>query len=459
MTVRTLRNIGGGIGLRRRGSSGGLQTVIVLGAGGGDPGSGFYYDRLMQVAINNTFYNVAGSRSLDFAITPTRTTQRLLDSLGMLFRDEGAGFSVLYDTARTEQLLRYLRRRSSAETNVEDDGAETRLSFALTLRNPNFCYFTDIPFDIDSGSECYYASNRMAHDVDGRIVLNELEFVPQSEPLPAVEGQLDVPFPDGATAIEVLDVLGTVVQCYPRVVPIALLDTDPAAINSCAQVSAYLAKHPKARLVAREICTINFYLLPAGFYTIRYVDAAQPAFTVIYRAENFRALCFVDLFLADPVAGGAGIYPVTDLFDPEKTAIVEVDYNLDFQARSTFWEYFFVPPSKGAQLHDLHISGKNGEPVAFTPAEPVPIGLDTMAYFSVSEVPLQIQSSSPYAFKLTGRIQDSKGMIARESTLMARLPVAPPDWALPVDDPSNDTSAPPSAVGPTYGRSAIYVYL
>lgn len=484
MTDRTTRNIGGGIGLRRRGGGGGLQTVVVAGAAGTrEPESNasdvsFYYDRLMEVAFNNTFYNLTGSLSPDFSVVPTRNTQKIIRSLGMLFRDWGAGFSVLYDTARTAGLVRYLRwlppaenalaakapaAKAPAKNEDADDGRKTRLCFALNVRNPNFYYFTDISYDFDVGSLCYYASNRMAHDVDGHIVLTEKEFLPESKPLPAVGGELDIPFRKDTTAIEILDVLGDVVQCYPRLIPEDLFKTDPPlGVISCQEVDKYLKRHPNAVTKPLEICTINFFLLPAGCYTVRYVGGNEAAFTVIYRAENDQALCLIDLFLTDPVKGGAGIYPVRDL-DAEKPPISDVVYNLNFQARSTRWGYFIVPPAKSAQLHDLHITGTNGkgEPVAFSPAQKVPIGLDTTAYLSVSKSDLQLQSHSECVFKLSGRIQHAKGMITRDQTLMPRLPVAAANWVAPIPptkDPSGGVDGRKPIVQPTYG-SAIYVYL
>lgn len=470
MSDRTTRNIGGGIGLRRRGSGGGLQTVAMVGAAGtrepesDDPDVAFYFDRLMEVAFKNTFYNATGGLSPDFSVAPTRNTQKVMKSLGMLFRDWGTGFSVLYDTKRTAGLERYLRWHSVPAIQSVEDGAATRLSFALNVRNPNFYYFTDISYDFDVGSECYYASNRTAHVVDGRIVLTETEFVPESWPLPTVGGELDIPFED-AMEIEVLDVLGNVVQCYPRLIPIDLFYADPPlGIISCQEVDKYLKSHPNALMASQEICTINFFLLPSGCYTVRYAGVLEPEFSVIYRAENEQALCFVDLFLTDPVAGGAGIYPVRDL-DSKKPSISNVVYDLDFQARSTRWGYFIVPPAKNAQLHDLHITGTDGkgEPVKFSRAQRVSIGLDTTAYLSFSETNLQLQSNSECVFKLSGRIQHAKGMITRDSTLMPRLPVATPNRVTqipPSKDPSNGDGGqqPAAETKPVYG-SPIYVYL
>ena len=71
-----------------------------------------------------------------------------------------------------------------------------------------------------------------------------------------------------------------------------------------------------------------------------------------------------------------------------------------------------------------------------------------------SAVPLTIRRSTDYDFRLTGRIQDAAGMTGRDTTLMPRLPVAPPDWVLP---PPQKNAA--LAQGPNCGKSDIYVYL
>lgn len=65
-----------------------------------------------------------------------------------------------------------------------------------------------------------------------------------------------------------------------------------------------------------------------------------------------------------------------------------------------------------------------------------------------------MQNRSDYDLRLSGRIQDDKGMTARDATLMPRLPVAPRDWTLPLDPPAASPAA-----DPTHGRSTIYVYL
>ncbi|MBI3704687.1 MAG: hypothetical protein HY244_12785 [Rhizobiales bacterium] len=468
MTDKTDDKIGKRRRFRPRFTREGVRPVAVVGAAGTKqpedeyPEVSFYFERLMEVAISNTFYNVNGSLSPDFTVLPTHRTKKIINSLGMLFRDRGVGFSVLYDTKRTNALLHYLSWHTWGAKSDVDDGAETRLSFVLNLHNPNFYYFTNIPFDFDVGKQCYYASNRTAHVSDGRIVLTAAEFLPKSKPLPTVEGQLDIPFLN-ATRIEVLDVLGNVVQCYPRIIPVDLFDNNmPTHGITCRDVDNYMKSHPDAVTKILDTCTINFFLLPSGLYTIRYVDSSEKEFSVIYRGNFHQALCFIDLFLTDPIQDGAGIYPVCDL-DSDNPIISNVTYNLNFQARSTRWEYFIVPPAKGAQLLDLQITGTNGkgEPVAFSPAQQVPIGLDTRAYMSMSEVDLQLQSHSECVFKLSGRIQHPKGMTTRDSTLMPRLPVASPNRVepiLPRDNPASGDGGQLPVVERTYG-SAIYVYL
>ena len=71
----------------------------------------FSYERLMQVSVRHSYYNAARGECADFDISPTPTTAVLMRDLGLLYRYEGAGFSVLYDETRKDVLLNYLARQ------------------------------------------------------------------------------------------------------------------------------------------------------------------------------------------------------------------------------------------------------------------------------------------------------------------------------------------------------------
>src|SRR3954469_16912646 len=69
------------------------------------------YDRLMRVSFRHSYYNRSDDACTDLSVRPTAFTRRLMQSIGLLFRDEGTAFSVLYDTNRADALIAYLGRQ------------------------------------------------------------------------------------------------------------------------------------------------------------------------------------------------------------------------------------------------------------------------------------------------------------------------------------------------------------
>src|SRR5262245_44583373 len=98
------------------------------------PGS--RYAVLAQVSIRNNYYNNSDARCPDFQVYPTFATRYLMATLGLLLKDEGIGFSVLYDENRQENLFHFLRQQEKEETQDRNvKSVWTRLSFALSLTN------------------------------------------------------------------------------------------------------------------------------------------------------------------------------------------------------------------------------------------------------------------------------------------------------------------------------------
>jgi hypothetical protein len=120
------------------------DATVPLGPDPPPDGRRSVYTRLARVAVRHTYYNASGGRCGDFAVRPTHSTAALMRSLGLLFKPEADGFSVLYDTVGEQALLSYLRRQAN-----EDGGVWTRLTFLLSLKNAYFVNFTDIPIDHD----------------------------------------------------------------------------------------------------------------------------------------------------------------------------------------------------------------------------------------------------------------------------------------------------------------------
>lgn len=392
------------------------------------------YEILASVTVENDFYNSDGDLCLDFSFRPTPTTAALLTRLGLLFRPEGTGFSVLFDCSRQEQLIDYLRR-------MEESGAQNgelvwpRLSFALSNNNPLFTSLTDIPISTDPTMENFYFSNRDAHrsTAENKILLNPGRRVRGEQLVKTIGTQYALPVSRRVDLVLVRNIEGTVVDCQPRCVPAAYARTVPQERISCDDLNSYLAKTQPVTddQVCREIIHLNFSLLPEDEYTIEKMDAqgnpVEPPEKVLYTSTAPIPLCFIDLLFAKPTGPKAGkregIYPVRNLTGKNPT-IVTVDYTLKFQRRGTVWNYFVI----GAEnAPDLRIETTTGEPVGFFGPCLVKLSNGKVASRFTSMEPIPLMQRSDFHFQLV-----CGGNGSEERVLIRRLPVASPGQVLPL---------------------------
>jgi uncharacterized protein len=311
------------------------------------------YARLARLSIRHTFYNASEGRCPDFAAQPTGATAALMRSLGMLFKPEADGFSVLYDRLQERRLLDYLAarrdawtRQNASGTAAADGGAWTRLSFLLSLRNPYFVNQTELPMDLNPATRNVYLSNREAHvRADGTVLLNRGARVRARDLEPVTAGQLVQPVTAAVERVRVLALSGEEVLSVPR----------------C--VTETVTRDGKEVEVTRG-CTdrlfLDFDTLPEDLYTVQEVFAGGGTAEVgrwLYTGLSPIPLCFVDLFFSDPEGGaGPGVYPVT-LPAPGQAggSVATVDYTLRFVRRSTWWSYYVMPQDPAGALHDLRI--------------------------------------------------------------------------------------------------------
>lgn len=413
----------------------------------------FEYARLARVSLWNSYYNTpqdAGACS-DFVFWPTPTTAELMYDLGLLFRNEVTGFSVLYDQRHTSDLIDYLRRQEAPEPQPAGAccpapgeatgraGWWTRLSFVLALDNPQFMNFTDLPIGLNPSDYNIYFTNQQAHG-PGRagVVLNPGPYVAVATPLGRppkpresrvlrlVDTQFVAEAWEQVACVRVVDVQGAVVACRPRCVRRMRADRPPV-------------------LECTDRIYLDFATLPLGRYTIEWLGADGEA---LLREERLHTvaypvpLCFVDLFFSNPTGGAPGIYPVLDLDGDAE--IVPVDYHLRFRERSTAWNYYVVPRD-GRQPENLRIEGS----AAFGAPTPVVLANGQSAYRFTSLEPLVLEAASPYRLSLHGRLGGP-----RDTALVDPLPVAAPAQVVA----ERQEQATPD--GPRHGtRADIYVYV
>lgn len=413
---------------------------------------GDYYEPLMQVLFVHNYYNLSQDRCPDFIAVPTTASAVLMKSLGLLFKDEGIGFSVLYNVNRKDDLIRYLQRQAD-RFSPPGSGPWTRLSFVLLLQNPYFVNFTDIPITTDPAVESFYFSNQQAHGADP-ILLNPGTKVAGNQLYPTIGTQYSVAVnPQESSVVKVRDISGEVVICQPVHVPVGI---NPQR-TSCADVAKYMVEHPGSQATfPREVIHLDFAGLPEGKYLIQQYSAGSRASligetTVLFTVSSGAPLCFVDLLFANPQSAGGGIYPVQNL--DSAPVIVSTSYELRFDRRSTVWNYFVVPMPQdktleNIQIHTVSPSGPEAPSFELRGPRQLPNGQWAEEFVSDRNIPLQEQSE--YNFQLRGSFQseDSPNAIP----LVDRLPVAS-NQQLNLQEP--DTSPPDQGAI----CSPIYVYV
>lgn len=411
---------------------------------------GSYYQRLMHVSIWNSYYNNWDSRCPDFTVHPTVATSALISSLGLMFKDDGFGFSVLYDTAREENLISFLRMQANdGEPELEPERKEvwTRLSFVLCLKNMFFTNFTRIPINTNPTSRNFFFSNQNAREkAGGKVILNSGNKVNGSEMVPVTAVQHSVPVSRKVEYVQVCAISGLEVICKPRCVPVDVARVKNWGTIDCTDIEPW---SPPLDVECTDVIYLDFSLLPEDKYTITKVGydgqpAAKPK-EILYTASYPIPLCFIDLLFTDPILKGTsdspqpvrGIYPVRNLWlDSDTPRVFPVDYHLEFRRRKTIWSYYVVPQpdsERFEQLKIVDITPREAEEPArrkirFAGPCCVRLANGLVAYRFISTEAIPLTQQSRFRFQLRGY---RRGMIPNEGVLVDRLPVASNEQVLP----------------------------
>jgi hypothetical protein len=380
-----------------------------------------FYQTLMQVTISHDYYNGADDQCADFNIYPTTATAVLMKSLGLIFKQQHIGFSIIYNQCAKKSLLDYLRRQSDKQLDEQDNW--TRLSFIAGLTNQYFVNFTDLLFTTNPSVNNFYLTNQEAHRLtevpDTSIILNSDNYISQSSQtfLKVVPVKYKVDF-DGAVKIKVFNISGEKVLTQFKSVRRNGKEEDApcdVGVDKCVQ---------------RVWCYIDFSLYPEAQYTIEWCKP-EPANNVtqdvLYTAEYSNPLCFINLLLSQPTKDQAGIYPI-DLEAPIKYAITPIHYHMQFQRRSTYWVYWIID-KQSRSLSELSIESMNGSTHSF--AGPFDdhthnkFNYPKVCYF-VSKKTLALKQVPDYRFKLVGKFDHEP-----KRSLVDPLPVASSQTVLP----------------------------
>lgn len=400
-----------------------------------------YFNRLMQVTISNTYLDANDGLCASFCIQPTVWSTIIMNRIGLKFRQEDYGFSILLNEARKDLFIQFLRR---ASLENEKNQCWSRLSFALSISKNDayFVSYTGIPIGINPAFENLYFTNQEAHgrkldDITlnkGRYVtVNTLSGVDNTQLLDLSGTQYEVTFDNQKQRVRVLNIAQEEVMCRTACIPEALWATCPMESIDCEKVDEYMAEHPEAKQKCRNSVYLDFALLPEDKYYIELVDPEQGSVIrseVLYTSPYPQPLCFIDLLFCNPDGAQSGVYPVNHLFPTggNETTINPPHYRLKFNQRFTFWNYYIVPQAVTGDLQELMIVSKPGTPTAefFGPCIVVLVN-GKKAYRFVSSKPLPLQQQSDYYLQLYGRTS----AMSRPELLMERLPVANGQQVLP----------------------------
>lgn len=312
----------------------------------------YFYSRLMQVVIYHEYYNTDDERCPDFEVLPTDTTQALLDRIGLLFRSEPFGFSVLFDRKREDELVSWVRRPS-----LDQEGPSwKRLSFQLISRNHKLLNFTRLPLDFNPLQKNLYFSNYRPEappptgESDWEMrdggPISTRKFVSRRDAVSVVPAKFATKFFFGAEEIKVKGISNMVLQCYPR-----CFNPKVLKCKDLDEVRCKDALPPDEGGKCRETLYVNLSTLPMDKYTLSYEDGAGRStskdFEVLYSTGRQTPIAFVDLLFTRPRQNAPGVYPIVDADPPIPSG---VRYELRFRSRETIWRYFVVP--RGRELRE-----------------------------------------------------------------------------------------------------------
>ncbi|MBK8251176.1 MAG: hypothetical protein IPK82_00715 [Polyangiaceae bacterium] len=391
-----------------------------------------YYKPLATLTVKNSYNNGQDGRSSDLLIRPTTTTVTLLKSLNLLFKPTGDGFLVLYNQRHEFGLLQYIRNNA-----IPDTGEYwTRLSFTLTVRNPYFIGATRFPIAANPVIDNFYLTNIEARKRCGIIRLNPPgAFLPKNRfPVLPVEFEMRVPLGGG---YQIIDISGTVVSFAYGVEQRRPPGTAPDRRRKFGDV---------------DILFVQMGLLPEAKYFVQATDAwgePAPAYSLgwcIYTAAAPAPLFFFDLLFARPYNGCPGIFPIDPTSKGVPSPIEQVDYTLQFFARSTTFRYRIIQDTK-ARYSGFQIESAGGCGPTFSADLPVTLPDGTTARQIQSNRRVKLAQQPQLHLRLKGLRN------GQWEPLVDRLPIPTPMAVTPLPlaqgpdapDPFNSLLAQPTA--------------
>lgn len=346
----------------------------------------FQYQTLFTINTRHHYYKEA--RGTVFQFKPTPSTEALLKKMNLVTRTEQGSLSVLYDLKSLERIEKYLTENPA-----------TRLQFYLTVTEPYFINITEIP--AEGVGKIIYLRNK-----DTQAPLSQDKIVSKKDIYPVYTSSF-------------------VYQNQQR------SETQITLKNAQGEViwENKMAAGQKTSLPLKENGT--------GLYFFYENDKEIEKFIYLVSESVILPLALVEIdFQGELAKQLLAQIRNQEIFSPWQ-------FEIQFQARMTYWKYFIVPKYENG-LEDLSIEAGKTKVTFKGPSKALtPNGQN--AYLFESAEALHIQQAGQYEFQLVQN-RDNKGK--KNQRIIQRLPLA-----------GLSTIHPESREENTKIYSEIYVYL
>lgn len=388
------------------------------------------YVRLAEINVRHEFYTARGGMCTDLVIAPSPQTAARLAMFGFLTRRRADGLDLIWESdkliAAGAMLSAVIHDYGEMPAMLRANLFASPLLFTVSLTNPEFANFTNMPTSLAIGEPPLLLSNNAtkipspgATGLAADLVLDWDRVVERPpEPQPALTAYLNVVASEQIKEIEEI----------------------PGVVGDIAKkaIATFIAALKKANEppVPRDLADAEWQLYSA--------KSTQFALLQVHFVPPPDAVTAGGTWNGFPVDGNI-------ISDASHGPFTPCTYNLRFAARETTWRYLVAARHGMLDADLLEIvgaeDGSTGDFVKLPTPETLPNGKPAIAFDSKQPIALRQQPGKTW--KLLGA--PLKGRKA-QTTLVPTLPIAGTGRIAPA------TGAPPGQP-PPLARSDIYVFI
>lgn len=294
----------------------------------------------------------------DFEVVPTQETIDFMKNYRLLFKPEKIGFSILHREGTTSAYFK------------DSDLTNKKLSFVLRNTNANFINFSELPF-LENESIYYFSNSDVSLSKDKAKLLHNGKDVSKSKNqlLYLMPKMFNFTFPNPIkfSEIQILDNFGNKIEFGG---------------NNSSKKDVPITQH-----------RIDLRSCQSGRFTMK-AKAAKIKDFEFYSTDDTKRKCFgiIELFLNKKISKDFQLFNAKD--------IIQQDFAIYFDARSTYWKYFVVNKQNNVKYKFHEIVPKEGD-VEFTKAENVQLQNGMEVVQMISKTPIVFSEKQLNKFKLS----------------------------------------------------------